>query len=122
SLSDALAVMRAGRIEQMGTPEELYRRPITKFVASFLGAVSWVGEIGVRPESIRIARSPNVDHRCQCAVVESVTFLGPTMHLAAKTENGGQIVAQIPSNGEVHRAGDTVHLWWDSADELRDLS
>ena len=52
SLSDTLAVMRAGRIEQMGTPEELYRKPRTKFVASFLGAVSWIGEIGVRPESI----------------------------------------------------------------------
>ena len=57
SLSDTLAVMRAGRIEQMGPPAELYRQPRTKYVASFLGAMNWIGEVGVRPEAIRMART-----------------------------------------------------------------
>jgi spermidine/putrescine transport system ATP-binding protein len=38
TMSDRLAVMRAGRIEQIGAPEETYERPATEFVASFLGA------------------------------------------------------------------------------------
>ena len=37
TMSDRIAVMRAGRIEQLGTPEELYERPATEFVAGFLG-------------------------------------------------------------------------------------
>ena len=37
ALSDRIAVMRAGRIEQVGTPEELYRKPVSEFVASFVG-------------------------------------------------------------------------------------
>jgi spermidine/putrescine transport system ATP-binding protein len=37
TMSDRIAVMRAGRIEQLGTPEELYERPVTTFVAGFLG-------------------------------------------------------------------------------------
>ena len=39
SMSDQLAVMNEGRVEQVGTPEDIYLRPSTKFVAGFLGAV-----------------------------------------------------------------------------------
>jgi ABC-type Fe3+/spermidine/putrescine transport system ATPase subunit len=121
SLSDTVAVMRAGRIEQMGAPEELYRKPRTKFVASFLGAINWIGEIGVRPESIRITQMPLENRRSVRAVVQNVTFLGPIMHVAATLENGSRVVVQLPSNGEVHRPSESVHLSWDAADELRDL-
>ena len=55
-MSDQLAVMNAGRIEQVGTPEDVYLRPRTRFVAGFLGAVNWIGGIGVRPEAVRICR------------------------------------------------------------------
>jgi spermidine/putrescine transport system ATP-binding protein len=37
TMSDRIAVMRAGRVEQLGTPEELYERPATEFVSGFLG-------------------------------------------------------------------------------------
>jgi len=37
TLSDRIAVMRAGRIEQFGTPTEIYERPVSRFVASFIG-------------------------------------------------------------------------------------
>jgi spermidine/putrescine transport system ATP-binding protein len=42
-MSDRLAVMNAGRIEQLGAPEEVYERPSTEFVASFLGASNLIG-------------------------------------------------------------------------------
>ncbi len=44
SLSDVVAVMREGRIEQMGTPEEIYLRPSTKFVASFIGQANFLNQ------------------------------------------------------------------------------
>ena len=37
TMSDRIAVMHAGRVEQLGTPEELYERPATRFVADFIG-------------------------------------------------------------------------------------
>jgi spermidine/putrescine transport system ATP-binding protein len=43
TMSDRIAVMRAGRIEQLGTPEELYERPRTEFVAGFLGVSNLLG-------------------------------------------------------------------------------
>ena len=43
TMSDRIAVMRAGRIEQLGTPEELYERPTTEFVSGFLGVSNLLG-------------------------------------------------------------------------------
>jgi ABC-type Fe3+/spermidine/putrescine transport system ATPase subunit len=121
SLSDTLAVMRGGVIEQMGSPQELYRQPRTKFVASFLGAMNWIGEIGVRPESVRMAREKNDDEKSVRAVVESSAFFGPMTHVTARIEDGAAVVIQLPSNGEQYSAGETVFLTWDEADELRGL-
>src|SRR5215470_3490378 len=42
SLSDRLGVMNDGELQQVGTPEELYLRPQTRFVASFLGLINWI--------------------------------------------------------------------------------
>jgi putative spermidine/putrescine transport system ATP-binding protein len=59
ALSDRVAVMNAGRVEQLGTPEEVYRRPRTRFVAEFIGAANVLEQAGelvaVRPERIRIS-------------------------------------------------------------------
>jgi spermidine/putrescine ABC transporter ATP-binding subunit len=42
TMSDRIAVMRAGRIEQIGTPSDIYERPATRFVASFIGATNLI--------------------------------------------------------------------------------
>jgi spermidine/putrescine transport system ATP-binding protein len=53
TMSDRLAVMRLGCIEQTGAPEEMYERPATEFVASFLGASNLLdGEIGGRSDGL----------------------------------------------------------------------
>ena len=89
SLSDTVAVMRAGRIEQMGAPAELYRRPHTRFVASFLGAMNWIGEAGIRPEAIRIVRASlgGVQGQSPASVTATVgetAFLGPVAHVVTQ--------------------------------------
>src|SRR5579872_223022 len=55
SLSDRIGVMHQGALEQIGTPREIYQQPRTRFVASFLGAMNWIGGVGVRPECTRIS-------------------------------------------------------------------
>src|SRR6185369_9849927 len=42
SMSDSIAVLNGGRVEQVGAPEDIYLRPKTRFVAGFLGAVNWI--------------------------------------------------------------------------------
>ena len=63
TMSDRIAVMRAGRIEQLGTPEELYERPTTAFVAGFLGVSNLLdGEVAGRDGSL-VTVAPARRHR-----------------------------------------------------------
>ena len=119
SLSDTLAVMRAGRVEQMGTPQELYRKPRTKFVAAFLGDINWIGGVGVRPESIRITRG--VEPGSKKAVVSATSFLGPSAHVTTTMEDGTRVTVQVPSSDGPYAAQETVYLSWSATNELRDL-
>jgi ABC-type Fe3+/spermidine/putrescine transport system ATPase subunit len=116
ALSDRIAVMRGGEIEQAGTPEELYRKPRTRFVASFLGEMNWVDGVGIRPENLRLA--PDVGSNARRGVIEHTTFLGPHRHLAIRLERGEAITAQIGAAAGF-TSGEAVHVSWDPADELR---
>ena len=122
SLSDRIAVMNGGAVEQIGTPQEIYQRPKTKFVASFLGAMNWIGQereqSGVRPECMRISREGNGE-TARRGVVTRCIFLGPSVHVEMRLENGDVLLAEIPANGDAYREGETVHIWWNSKDELR---
>jgi ABC-type Fe3+/spermidine/putrescine transport system ATPase subunit len=117
SMSDRIAVMNAGRIEQIGSPQEIYQRPETRFVAAFLGAMNWIDGIGVRPEATRISRDPS--NGARRATVSRCVFLGPAVHVEATLEGGESVVAQIPAGHHCFRDGDPVHIWWQSSDELR---
>src|SRR5947209_305294 len=93
SMSDQVAVMHAGRIEQTGTPEDLYVRPKTRFVANFLGEVNWIRGVGVRPELTRISRQePVTGVRTVPGVIEGSTFLGNCMHVALRLPWGDRAV------------------------------
>jgi spermidine/putrescine transport system ATP-binding protein len=60
TMSDRIAVMRAGRIEQLGNPEELYERPRTAFVAGFLGVSNLLeGEVVGRDGTLVTVRMPD---------------------------------------------------------------
>jgi sulfate/thiosulfate transport system ATP-binding protein len=59
-VSDRIAVLNKGRIEQVGTPDDLYDRPANVFVASFLGSTVRVNGELVRPHDIRIGRNPEL--------------------------------------------------------------
>ena len=55
-VADRIAVLNAGRIEQVGSPEELYEDPANPFVMSFLGSVSRLGDTLARPHDLRLER------------------------------------------------------------------
>jgi ABC-type Fe3+/spermidine/putrescine transport system ATPase subunit len=120
SMSDRMAVMNCGTLEQAGEPTVLYRRPASRFVAEFLGEVNWIEGVGLRPESIRVSRdSPPRGLNHSRAVVQGTTFLGNAIHLHANLPNGGNCTAEIDQNDGTFAAGDAVFLSWHAADELR---
>jgi ABC-type Fe3+/spermidine/putrescine transport system ATPase subunit len=119
SMSDRIAIMNRGRVEQEGTPEELYRRPATRFVAGFVGAVNWVGEVGVRPEDTRLSNDAAAAARTRPATVESTSFLGNCVHVQTRLNTGERVISEVPPDQAQFQPGDPVHVWWHSTDELR---
>jgi len=59
-VADRIAVLNKGRIEQVGSPTDVYDRPANAFVMSFLGAVSSLNGTLVRPHDIRVGRNPDM--------------------------------------------------------------
>ena len=112
SMSDQIAVMNAGVLEQVGTPREIYARPQTRFVADFLGAMNWIDGIGVRPEAVSIGPQGRK------AIVTGVTYLGSFCHIAMTLENGESIAAQAPP-GSAFETGQTICVTWNREDEVR---
>ena len=119
SLSDRLGVMEGGELQQVGTPEDLYLRPRTRFVASFLGLINWIDGVGVRPEATRVTKqAAEPGSRSLPARVVQSTFLGNCVHVEARTDAGQTAVAEVSRLGESFSEGEPVHVWWQPDDEL----
>jgi spermidine/putrescine transport system ATP-binding protein len=120
SMSDRIAVMNRGEVEQCGSPQELYQKPRTKFVASFLGAMNWIAGVGVRPESSRISKAASEARQngALSAVVTRCVFLGSSIHVEAKLNSGEAVIAQVAPH-QIFNEGEAVQISWEPKDELR---
>ena len=120
-VSDRIAVLNAGRIEQVGTPDELYEQPANAFVMSFLGSVANLGGTMVRPHDIQLEReatvtalSPGEQAPTRVrATVERIVRLGFEVRVDLVNDaNGERFAAQITrvmSDALGLRPGETVH-------------
>jgi putative spermidine/putrescine transport system ATP-binding protein len=123
SMADRVALFNQGRIEQVGTPQEIYRRPESRFVADFVGSSNVLppefvaalnGErrwASLRPESVRL--SDNGRHE---ATVVASSFLGGSTRLALDLGEL-RLHALIPSAMEIPESGTRVRIDW-NADDL----
>jgi ABC-type Fe3+/spermidine/putrescine transport system ATPase subunit len=118
SMSDQLAVMNEGHIEQVGPPEEVYLRPKTRFVANFLGMVNWIGGVGIRPEATGIAPSAAVCAQSAPATVIESVFLGDRIQVLARLASGEQVIAQVTRDSSSFQPGQAVTICWNAADEM----
>jgi sulfate transport system ATP-binding protein len=92
-ISDRIAVMSAGAIEQVGDPREIYDRPATEFVMGFVGPVSRLGDRLVRPHDVTIALEPG-EARIE-AMVKRVVHLGFEVRLELELPDGTEARAQL---------------------------
>jgi putative spermidine/putrescine transport system ATP-binding protein len=102
TMSDRLAVFRAGRIEQVGTPAEVYEHPANEFVAGFVGVSNVVERDGrrftIRPEKIRLLGEGEAADglHVEAGTVEDVAYVGMVTRYLVALDAGGalQVVRQ----------------------------
>jgi sulfate transport system ATP-binding protein len=92
-LSDSIAVMNSGRIEQVAPPRELYDEPANAFVMSFVGPVNRLGDAWVRPHDIELRHEPNGS--TQEAQVERIVRLGFETRIDLVRDDGERLHAQL---------------------------
>jgi putative spermidine/putrescine transport system ATP-binding protein len=138
TMSDRLAVFNAGRIEQLGTPAEVYERPATRFVAGFVGTSNLLsgdvarsvlgrgGTFTIRPEKIRLApvgTAPGPDESSATGTIQSVVYLGPDTRYFVGLDAGARLVVTeqnltTTSTEVLEQQGKAVRLIWKRQHEL----
>jgi putative spermidine/putrescine transport system ATP-binding protein len=118
SMADRVAVFNAGRIAQVGTPQEIYDRPRTRFVADFVGSANVLppalaarfgatGWASLRPEAIRLA-GPDAD---VAGTVTSTRYLGAGTRVALEID-GTEVALVAPAGTAIPVPGARVGLSW----------
>jgi putative spermidine/putrescine transport system ATP-binding protein len=123
TMSDRIAVFNSGRVEQVGTPVEVYERPGTPFVSGFVGTSNVLERDGkrftIRAEKIRLLGTgePRDGLVTARAVIRNVAYAGPVTRYAVELESGGelQVVRQnveTSSLESLEQRGQTVEVGW----------
>ncbi len=99
SMSDRIAVLSNGRIEQVGTPLEVYERPGSDFVAGFIGISNLIERDGrhmtVRPEKIRLladGEEPPPGYHAETGVIADIVYVGVITRYIIDLDAGGRLV------------------------------
>lgn len=94
-VAEQIVVMNAGRIEQAGSPRELYESPRNEFVMSFIGPVNRLGDALLRPHDIQILPHPDVEEGATEALVRRVVHLGFEVRVELTLPDGRDLWAQV---------------------------
>jgi ABC-type Fe3+/spermidine/putrescine transport system ATPase subunit len=145
SMSDRVAVMNEGVLEQEGPPEDVYRRPATLFVAEFVGMANRLAATVTGPSAagytVRLADGTTAEAAGPAglaggdavslivrpesvtvgaigvpAVVRALSYLGPSRSLRVEAETLGPLAVTIPGNAGPVAEGDRVAVSWSAAD------
>jgi putative spermidine/putrescine transport system ATP-binding protein len=120
TMSDRMAVFNEGRIEQIGTPADVYEHPQTEFVAGFVGISNVLERDGrritVRPEKI-LMRDDDGTHGGETGVVREVVYVGMVTRFIVDLDSGGQLVVvrqnlETSSQQALEEQGNRVRLEW----------
>jgi len=126
SVSDRIALMNAGRLEQVGVPVDIYRHPVSRFAAEFMGTTNLLanralgragdGLVSLRPEALRLAAEAPTDWPTLSGTVARVELLGPIVRLDMRLGDGTVIkAALLDQPGQSLQAGAALSLAYDPA-------
>jgi putative spermidine/putrescine transport system ATP-binding protein len=100
TMSDRIAVFNHGRIEQVGTPVEVYEHPATEFVAGFVGVSNVLERSGtrftVRPEKITMLEpgAARAGYHAEPGVVREVIYVGSVTRFVVELDGGGRLTVE----------------------------
>ncbi len=129
SMSDRVAIFNAGRIMQTGTPEEIYERPKSRFVAEFVGGSNVLEPavsacfggperlVSLRPEAISVtpaASATGFSLPGAAGLITGIQYHGAYRRIFINC-SGVRLTAAIAANGSAIEAGMAVHLAWQPA-------
>ena len=120
TMSDRIAVFSQGRIEQLGTPREIYDNPKSAFVSEFVGQTNKMTldgqRINVRPEHIALSRSSSGSDRALSGTVTDLIFIGAMTRYRFKSSDGVSLISTNPD--ENFKVGDSVVAHWSNDKEF----
>ena len=124
ALADVMVVMNQGRIEQVGSPREVYNRPASEFVARFMGGHNVIplgrGQVAVRADKTRLSRQPlPVADTALQATVRSVEYQGTFVLLTLAATSVPAFSVVLPEaqfDAAPWQPGETACAHWDAAD------
>jgi iron(III) transport system ATP-binding protein len=112
-ISDRIAVMNLGRVEQVGRPDEIYEMPRTRFVASFIGRTNVLQLNGtatsIRPHQVLLAK-PAEPARCIPGRIAREAYLGETRDYVVEIADGTQLRVTTRAQ-DIYHVGETVDLY-----------
>lgn len=123
NMSDRIVVMNQGKIEQIGTPEEIYYNPRTVFVAEFVGKANILTDengdtIAVRSENIHI--DTNEKAGVFSGIVENKSFTMGMEKISVRLDKGGSMEVRTPECSSI-APGEKVFVWWDEKNAIKVL-
>jgi putative spermidine/putrescine transport system ATP-binding protein len=125
TMSDRIAVFSDGRLEQVGTPGEIYEHPANEFVAGFVGTSNIIVRDGckhmVRPEKIRLLKDDEEDAAAIGGIVREVVYVGSVTRYVVETDHGETLAVlqqNLDTSAEKALAekGRAVRLAWRAED------
>ena len=119
TMSDRIAVFNNGKIEQLGTPREIYENPVSSFVSEFVGQTNKIvmdgTRINIRPESVSVSKSEASGNRSLQGNLRDVIFGGAITRYLVDT-NCGPVISVVPE-GDL-KVGDPVTVSWEKEKEF----
>ncbi|MGE5286287.1 MAG: ABC transporter ATP-binding protein [Micromonosporaceae bacterium] len=123
TMSDRIAVINAGQVEQVGTPVDVYERPRTEFVAGFIGVSNVVDDQGtrwtIRPEKISMTSesvAAQAGSASRAGRVRDVVYVGMITRYVVDLDGGGELVVVRQNTGDPSAPpvtqGERVRLSW----------
>jgi putative spermidine/putrescine transport system ATP-binding protein len=119
TMSDRIAVFNNGKIEQLGTPREIYENPVSSFVSEFVGQTNKIvmdgTRINIRPESVSVSKSEASGNRSLQGNLRDVIFVGAITRYLVDT-SCGPVISVVPE-GDL-KVGDPVTVSWEKEKEF----
>ncbi len=122
ALADLIVVMNNGRIEQKGSPQEVFNQPATEFVARFMGGHNVVPmgsrKISVRTDRVKLMPAP-ADGDARPVTVTDVEYQGTSVSVSLKAEGDLELTAVVPERtffARPYEVGESAAIGWDTAD------